>query len=344
MKKHARLLILAAALCAFAASGALSAQDAVAAPTSTAQEAAPGATSAIRILTYNLGLLRAFGTDYVPTVDARAKAAGPEIARFTADDSPGIMLFEEVWYASQSDAIMRELSPQGYTFASPGVRGILGLGSGLLLAVKDPLRIVEWTFTPFRKNPFMERFARKGVLEAVIEDQSDGTQFALVGTHTVALDTVNGEPKDKSQVADHTDQVSQILAAVEARSQNGQVPVLLLGDFNVGPGYADASYRLIASADGLREAGESLTVEAIITWDPENPLVKYGRYPMEPAAKLDHIFLNDGGALRWTPREARRVFDTPADDLSITPVKGAGPVPTPLSDHYGFMVDVELGP
>jgi hypothetical protein len=342
MTKHARTLIIALALCA----SALAAQDAPDAQSAATQppDVSGLPISTIRILTYNLGLLRVFGTDYVPMVDARAKAAGPEIAGFASDESPSVILLEEVWYASQADAIMKELSPQGYTFAVPGVRGILGLGSGLLLAVRGPLMIVDWKFTPFKRNSFMDGFARKGVLEAVIEDQSDGTRFALVGTHTIALDTVNGEPKDKSQVSIHADQVSQILAAVEARSENGQVPVLLLGDFNVGPGYADASYRLVASADSLREAGESLTVEPIITWDPENPLVKYGRYPNEPAAKIDHIFLKDGAALRWTPVEVRRVFDSPADSLFITPAKGAEPVATPLSDHYGFLADVELGP
>ena len=55
-------------------------------------------------------------------------------------------------------------------------------------------------------------------------------------------------------------------------------------------------------------------------------------------------FLKDGAALHWTPVEVRRVFDSPADSLFITPAKGAEPVPTPLSDHYGFMADVELGP
>ncbi len=297
----------------------------------------------LRIVTYNLGLLKVFGTDYVPTVDARAREAGAALARFASDESPQIVLFEEVWYASQADSIMKALSPLGYSFANPSPRGILGLGSGLLLAVKTPLKIVEWTFAPFKKNPFMEKFARKGVLSADVEDQDTGMSFRLVGTHTIAVDTVDGQPKDKSQVDVHTSQAGEILAAVAAASEGGAVPVLLLGDFNVGPGYADTLYRAIADAEGLREAGEFLTVTSIITWDPENPLVKYGRYPNEPASKIDHIFLKDGLQFHWTPVEVRRVMDSPVDALTVTPAKGAEPVPAPLSDHYGFMADVILG-
>jgi hypothetical protein len=297
----------------------------------------------LKVLTYNLGLLKVFGSDYVPLVDVRAKTAPAELARFAKEVSPQIMLFEEVWYDSQADAIVTALSPLGYSFAHPNVHSILGLSSGLLLAVKSPLVIVDWKFTPFGRNSFIESFARKGVLEATLESPvGGGIRFVLIGTHTIALDTVNGAAKDKNQAAIHLAHAGQILSIVTARSRGGEVPILLLGDFNVGPGYADASYRTIAGVSGLREAGESLTSTPIITWDPENPLVKFGEYPLEPPAKVDHIFLLDGASLRWNPIDVQRVFDTPADSLSITPAKGPGPIPIPLSDHYGFMADVEL--
>jgi hypothetical protein len=61
------------------------------------------------------------------------------------------------------------------------------------------------------------------------------------------------------------------------RAQSGKIPAILLGDFNVGPGYADAIYQSVSGIDGLTEAGASLGLDsALITWDPANPLVKYG--------------------------------------------------------------------
>jgi len=47
------------------------------------------------------------------------------------------------------------------------------------------LKVVDWKFTPFVKTTFTDSFARKGVLEATIENESDGTRFVLVGTHTL---------------------------------------------------------------------------------------------------------------------------------------------------------------
>ncbi|HEY9595335.1 MAG TPA: hypothetical protein VHE79_12720, partial [Spirochaetia bacterium] len=162
------------------------------------------------VVTYNLGLLRAFGADYVPAVDARTKAAPAALARLVSDARPHVLLLEEVWEDRAADAIAKELSPLGYTVVHPDVHTIIGLSSGLLLCVAQPLKVVGWKFTPFQRTTFTDGFARKGILEATIEDTSDGARFALVGTHTVAVDTNAGVPKDKGQVDAIMAQAEQI--------------------------------------------------------------------------------------------------------------------------------------
>jgi hypothetical protein len=295
------------------------------------------------VITYNLGLLRVFGSDLVPAVDARTAAAPRALSAFVARVSPQVMLLEEVWEDTAADAITKELTPLGYAATRPGIHGILGLGSGLLLFVKAPLRVTDWTFTPFAHTTFTDSFVRKGVLGATVTDVDTGVRFALIGTHTVALDTKNGTPTERGQVDAIMSQADQIHAAVTARSVHGQLPALLLGDFNVGPGYADAAYRKIASLDGLRESGDVIYPGApLVTWDPGNPLVKNGNYPNEPAAKIDHIFVRDGGSMRWNPVAARADMSDPVAGLVFTPKGGASPIPTPLSDHYAFVADVEL--
>ena len=257
--------------------------------------------------------------------------------------SSQIILLEEVWEDRHADAIVKQLALQGYTSVRPAEHSLLGLSSGLLLLVKPPLRVVDWKFTPFAKNTFTDSFARKGVLEATLENPETGIRFVVVGTHMVALDTVNGLPKDQGQIAAHAAQTEQILSVVQRRSENGRVPALLLGDFNVGPGYADAAYRKIAEAERLVETGASLFPGApLISWNPGNPLVKYGRYPKEPPAKIDHVFLQGGATEGWKALTAGLAFDDPIEGLSITPPNGTAPFPTPLSDHYGFLVEVEL--
>ena len=255
------------------------------------------------------------------------------------------MLLEEVWEDTAADAITKELTPLGYAATRPLIHGILGLGSGLLLLVKAPLRVTDWTFAPFALTTFTDSFVRKGVLQATVEDSDTGARFVLIGTHTVAIDTNNGAPTDRGQIDAIMSQADQILAAVESRSAHGQLPALLLGDFNVGPGYADAAYRKVAGLPGLRESGDVLFPGApLITWDPGNPLVKNGGYPNEPAAKIDHIFVRDGGSMRWTPVAARVDMSEPVTGLAFTPKGGSSPIPTPLSDHYAFVVEVELSP
>jgi endonuclease/exonuclease/phosphatase family metal-dependent hydrolase len=303
------------------------------------------AAESLKVLTYNVGLLRPFGSDMVPMVQVRARAAPAVIARFASDNAPDVILLEELWLDAYADAIASELATLGYTAVKPNAHSIIGLNTGLLLLVKSPLKVVDWTFAPFSRTTFIDSFARKGVLQATIQDTETGAVFALVGTHTVAVDTTGGVPKDAAQVRAVTSQVDQILAALKSRSSNGTIPTLLVGDFNVGPGYVDAVYQRIAQYPGLRETGAELVPGApIVTWDPGNPLVKYGGYPEEPAAKIDHIFLLGGGTARWTPVSAKVVFTDPVAGLSLTPKGSATPVAVPLSDHYGFLVEIELAP
>lgn len=295
------------------------------------------------VLTYNLGLLRILGFDLVPMVKARAAAAPAELARFAIAHQPDIILLEEVWEDSFSNAIAKQLAPLGYTAIHPNVHSFLGLSTGLLLLVRAPLTVIDWKFMPFVCNTFTDSFARQGVLEATLVYPLSGTRFVLVGTHTVAVDTNNGVPKDKAQVDVITAQMGQILATLASRSQKGVLPALLLGDFNVGPGYADAIYRIIADTVGICEVGSILLPgDPLTTWARENPLVKYGHYPNEPSAMIDHVFLQNGIAANWGVSAVQVVEKDPVPGLSLTPSAKTSQVSSPLSDHYALLTKVDL--
>ena len=252
-------------------------------------------------------------------------------------------MLQEIWTNRQAVAITRALAPLGYAVVRPRGCTLIGKEGGLLVAVRAPLRVAEWSFTPFGKSTFMDSLARKGILTAIVENPADGARFALLATHTVALDTDNGTPVDPKQVAALDSQMQRIRSALEKASMSGSIPALVVGDFNVGPGYGDASYRLIADLPGLREAGAvAAPGEPLVTWDPGNPLVRFGRYPNEPAAKIDHVFFRDGGSWRWSANRVEVVFTASVDGLSLVPSKGAAPVATPLSDHYGLFAAFEL--
>jgi len=107
----------------------------------------------------------------------------------------------------------------------------------------------------------------------------------------------------------------------------------------------DSVYNSFSGLEGLRESGEALdSVPSLVTWDPGNPLVKYGGYPNEPPAKIDHVFLLDGGGARWTPTAVRVVMNEAQPGLALTPRGSAEQIPTPLSDHYAFLAELDLSP
>jgi endonuclease/exonuclease/phosphatase family metal-dependent hydrolase len=307
--------------------------------------AVPAPAAPLTVLTYNLGLLSVFGSDFVPIVSDRAAAAPVELARFARERSPDVLVLQEVWKNAQATAITTALAPLGYTVVRPRGLAITGRAGGLLVAVKRPLSIAKWSFSVFRKSTFIDSLGRKGVLQTEIENTGTGARFVLIATHTVALDTDQGTPIDPKQVAALASQLQRVLVVLEQASASGGLPALLIGDFNVGPGYGDASYRLVANAPGIWEAGVVAPAGvSLVTWDPGNPLVKFGRYPNEPAAKIDHVFFRDGGAWHWTANHVEVVFTDPVDGLALVPSKGAAPVPTPLSDHYGLLATLELAP
>jgi endonuclease/exonuclease/phosphatase family metal-dependent hydrolase len=299
--------------------------------------ATTAAAAPLKVLTYNLGLLRAFGSDLVPIVGERAELAPREIARFSREQSPDLIVLQEVWKNAQAKAIAEALAPLGYDVVRPRGCTLIGKEGGLLVAVRQPLQVVNWSFAP-------DSLARKGILQATVENpEAGGARFVLLATHTVALDTDQGTPVDEKQVAALKKQALQILSLLEQASSAGSLPTLLVGDFNVGPGYADASYRLIADAPGIREAGAvAAPGEALVTWDPGNPLVRYGGYPNEPAAKIDHVFYRDGSTARWSAGRVAVVFTQTVEGLALVPSKGAAAVPSPLSDHYGFLAELDL--
>jgi hypothetical protein len=307
-----------------------------------AAAAQPGFCQRYTVLTYNTGLLRVAGFDLVPAVPARERVVAREIAAFAEQSSPNIILLQEVWHNRTAAAVSGAVAPLGYTSVRPRGCSAFCLGSGLLLLVREPLRVVEWTFTPFAKRKGLDAFARKGVLTAVVEDPSaNGARFVLLGTHTIAVDTVDGVPKDRAQLDTFLAQAAALREALEAAG-GGTLPAILLGDFNVGPGYADEGYRAIADAPRLIESGEYLFPgTASPTWDPGNPLVRLGLFPNEPAAKIDHIFLRQGAARGWHVIDARRVLDIPVDGLFVKDKASGLDVPVPLSDHYGFLAEVE---
>jgi hypothetical protein len=170
--------------------------------------------------------------------------------------------------------------------------------------------VESWNFKTFRKTTFIDGMAKKGILRVVLV-APDGTRFALLGTHTIAVDTVDGVPKPGNQLKAMLAQMKEISEAADDLSEDGALPLLLLGDFNAGQGYVEDAYRILSDDPAFKDsftAGGGTGLLA--TWDQENPLVKFGNYPNEPTARIDIAFLRDGGGKAWIVKEgsARRIM------------------------------------
>ncbi len=298
--------------------------------------------ASLKFLSYNLGLLHAMGSDHVPEVKKRAKAAPAALAAMATELKADIILLQELWTGKLAAPIEKAMMALGYKAYRPRNTSIIGLNSGLILFVKAPYTVGTWSFKPFKKTTFIDSLAKKGILRARIEN-ADGGAFFFLGTHTVAVDTKAGIPDDAAQLAAMNAQMRELRDALIEEGNRTGLPVLLAGDFNAGPAYVEESYRIIADSPSVIDVAEILYPGAQPpTWDRANPLVAYGNYPNEPDANIDHVFLLDSKSAAWKVVAAQAVGKESQPGLFLKAKKGVEPVALPLSDHYGWFAELEL--
>lgn len=280
----------------------------------------------LSLLTYNTGLLRApvRRFDPIPHVDARLAVIPTEILRLEAD----VVALQEVFQPRDRDAILarvRTRYPHVGHVPAPRAR----LDAGLLTLSRHPLRArVE----PFRDGPWSERFlSNKGALVTEI-DLPDGSSVTVVNLHATAGGFF-ALPESPRAEAMRRGQMDQLVAI--ARGARGTV--LLVGDFNAGPGAAEANYRQLV-ASGFTDLFAHLHGDdPACTWDPKNSLNASGYHRTCPPQRIDHVFVRaeDVRLGRVTPRRVRIVLDRP----QVRTATGATVTP---SDHYGLHAELEI--
>ena len=275
----------------------------------------PGSvTDHIRVATWNLWWR--FGDP-----DARRPAITSELARL----SPDLIGLQEVWHDAQSslaDELGAELGYQ--VFFAPAVgpeewdAGLdgphWGVGNAILArwAIEDRqvLRL------PSGLAPAEDRLAMSGLVD---------TGHGTLRFSTTHLNSSWG----------HSDVRAEQLAAVMGWREglgSSQLPLVLTGDFNAGPG-SDEVRRLNGESAPYPGAPEVFDAwryvrgtEPGYTWDRSNPHVA----GPEPSYRIDYVFTGrhrDDG--RGRPVAARLFGADPID----------GVVP---SDHYGVVVDLAV--
>lgn len=285
----------------------------------------------IRVITLNAGLLRIeflWGLKVLEPAPwvAERLARLPAILR----DHPADILFLQEVYRAEHKAFIAERLADLYPHAaySRDTPKLRLLPDSLMILSRFPL--AGSSFTRFDAGRWDERLLdTKGFLCAQAEIPSWG-RVLLANVHTTA--GVFTHPEDKRVDAVREAQLNQL--ARQVRQRDVQVRTrILAGDFNCGPPASVGNYELL-STRGYTDSFAALGLAERPTWSPTaNALNRGGEHASWgcPPQRIDHVFVEKasvrpvaGGV--FLEDEAVRV----ADGLSV-----------PVSDHYGYWVDLE---
>src|SRR5215213_7883810 len=104
--------------------------------------------SRIRTMTYNAGLLKFFFRDLVPFVNARANILPKTLVDLVDKNSLDVIFLQEVWNERIARTIEASLHQRNFHVIRPRVSKFIG--SGIILAIRRPLRLLSQKFFPFR--------------------------------------------------------------------------------------------------------------------------------------------------------------------------------------------------
>ena len=202
---------IAAALLSFLAACATPPAPSLPDPSHELPSPAPTAPhGTLRAATLNVWALPVVSQD----LHERSKRVGPALARF----QPDVICLQEVYDPCMRRRIASDLCPswRPTTVDSPG----------LMILSRHPLRSVCYTpFPPVPNLSLVERLARKGILEAVVETPAGPAR--VVTTH-LALDFGPGNARS-----------AQLRFLLEHLDRKRDLPLLMPADLNTPPVWDD---------------------------------------------------------------------------------------------------------
>ncbi len=293
------------------------------------------------MLQFNAWFLALPGFVYSKHYHERRRILPECLAGIDAD----VLSLQEIWVNRDKVELERALRAHGYDYFIY-TRHRLGLGDGMFLASKFPLRRIERS-RPFRTvTRFIEWFAAKRVVAAAIDLPGIG-EIDLYQTHlgSVLFDEKmllpNAASRKKLLV-----QLLEVASFIGGHRRSNYA--ILAGDLNFhyqahdgargyGARYADEYTRFLET---LRAAGQPFensflvangqdsTHPAVPTYSQENPYARES-FSRNPEETLDYILYAPHAG--WRAKESAVVFRDPISDT----------LPA-LSDHYGIRTVFEF--
>lgn len=273
----------------------------------TADQAPAKGPTNLKVLTWNIQMLPTF-----PPVEPLNKGQAmraPWIVEFLNQQDYDVVCLQEV-----IDKKMTQLLKDGLKESYPhqvsvdSKRGVTGCVGGILFVSRIPLKYVDHIV--YKNVSGVDAMAEKGCV--LVEGERDGVRFQLAGTHLQA-----GDPKAREA------EVPEIEEGILAKHRAEGVPVILLGDMNIGAG--EPAFEMLLKT--TRMTAFPLNDPRPFTTDGENSWNRSNKNPRH----IDHVLLDSQGSSttieRQTIQRARRQHEGKTIDLA---------------DHYGVAAEIQL--
>lgn len=221
-----------------------------------------------------------------------------KIANYLRTLKVDIICLQEVWYGDTQRLVRKTLGEKYYcTSLAHHTQGFSNGHGGLMIAAKFPLEQVA--FSPFApvNLPLSERWAHKGVLQAVVETPQG--RLSIFNTHLY-------QPRLDVRL-------SQFQTVVQLLKKNLNTSACVVGDFN----QEDMKTHPEFSAQ-LADCGftEPLPNTSFFTHRLENSYARTWTNRVVQSAQLDYIYIHQFEQLGVQPSTYEALYHTP-----------------PLSDH-----------
>jgi endonuclease/exonuclease/phosphatase family metal-dependent hydrolase len=268
------------------------------------REAAGTTQTAGQIRVVNLNMLH--GWPRFELLDERVEHIASELARL----NPDVVLLQEVPFRAGvvPQAVVRIADRLGSSLVYQRANGfgrLIGFEEGEAVLSRFP--VISWEVHCLRPQP--SPFERRIVLR--VELQTDRGRLEVYCTH------LSDKPR---RTRLRRGQAGDLIAFVQESRRYRELPVILGGDFNAGPG--SGVYQLLRQS-GFQDAGLSAGVATCCIDDLRDPAEA-------PEERIDYLFLRGLEVL-----EARLLFDRPF------PVRDGA---LWASDHLGLLIDCRVRP
>lgn len=261
----------------------------------------------LKVLTWNIQMLPAIPT--IAKLNKGQAMRAPWIIDFLNKQDYDIVVLQEV-----IDKKMTQLLKDGLKDSYPhqvsvnSKRGVTGCVGGILFVSRIPLKYVDHIV--YKNISGVDAMAEKGCV--LVEAEHEGLRFHIAGTHLQAGD-------DKVRDAE----VPEIEDGILAKHRASGVPIILLGDMNIG--VDEPAFEMLLKT--TKTTAFPLDDPDPTTTSPRNSWHK----PNKRGRHIDHVLLDPQGTqttiLRQTVQRARQEHEGKMIDLA---------------DHYGVVAEIKL--